>query len=605
MPSPPKVSDGGSPPRVNAMPFSRQVLCIMLSGVLLAFPWPGSAESGARGAAAEQGVAVSSHLVEGVVIDSVYVHLAGSDAAATDASGLRGDVSAAFGLGAGERFAIPLAEQGLRRVRALPEVRRAEYRVYTAQDAGKVIVALLISAGPAPEEPGGAKGWLGEGDWRNLPLLWEDERSKLSAYVTGGAGVFSDSNPWFGQTEAFTRGSPIATDPADGSQATWGEVYLEPGLYGIRQAGASPFYLYGDVSVMLTGALGQDLFVSQDRTHLEIEKGYVGILYAPLEDDEAPRLNLSMGRQPFQLNDGFIISRFSGSANAGERASLYLNSRVAFQQTALASLRSGDLHLQCFYLEPQELDIASAQTDTQMVGVQFRHADEEHLDAGLTCLYVPESRSAYLLSEEERAQREGLRVINPHVYLSGLNNWWFKSEYAYQEHDDLSMRAHAAYGVVGHHFKNTAGRPNLSYRYAQFGGDDPDTAVYERFDPLYSGGLAEWVQGITLKKVTANSNLSAQRVRLTVNPTDALEFRFDYFYLRALERNNRGGAAPLQNLSDKDLGHELTWTTQWQVNRNYFLLGVLSGAFPGEAIRDLEGSEHNWVTCQLALFVNY
>jgi len=63
--------------------------------------------------------------------------------------------------------------------------------------------------------------------------------------------------------------------------------------------------------------------------------------------------------------------------------------------------------------------------------------------------------------------------------------------------------------------------------------------------------LAEWVQGINFKKVSANSTL------------------------------------------------------QWQINRHFFLLGIVSAAFPGEAIRSLPESQGPWLSGQLALFYNF
>jgi hypothetical protein len=198
-----------------------------------------------------------------------------------------------------------------------------------------------------------------------------------------------------------------------------------------------------------------------------------------------------------------------------------------------------------------------------------------------------------------------LWVLNPHLYIPDVNGWWFRSEYAYEDHEDFDMSAHAAYGVLGHVFRQIPWKPNVSYRYAWFSGDDPDTAEYERFDPLLSGGLSEWVQGITMKKVSSNSNVISHRLRLTLNPRPAMEVSLDYFLLRADELNNLGGAPPLQTLSSKELGQEVTLTTKWQINRNLFLLGVLSQAFPGEAIEGLTGDQENWLTGQASIFFNF
>jgi hypothetical protein len=552
-----------------------------------------------------QGVVIPPHLVEGTTVQSVYIHLINSEGVAPGEDELKAAIAQSFVLSAGDRFTIVMAEQGVRQVLTMPTVLTAEYRVYESAEAGSVIIAVLATIGLSEEKPVQKRGWLYNRDWRALPVLYESSRAKVSGYVYGGMGVFSDFNPWFSQTAAFTQGSPVAEDPASGHNATWGELDVEPGLYGMAQIADSPFFFYGDVSFMLTIAEGQDLFVSGSRSYADIEKGYVGLLYAKPSAGKKIVFNLSGGRQPFQLNDGFIISRYSGSSNAGERASLYLNARTAFENTALASLQIGNAHLQGFFLEPQEIDLPAAQTDAQIAGIQLSYDDEKHINSGLSLLGVPQSRATYVMPDRQRLNREGLRVINPHLYLRRLNGWWLKTEYAYEDHEDYDMRAQAAYAVIGHQFEKAAWKPNMSYRYAYFSGDNPKTDTYERFDPLLSGGLAEWVNGITLKKVVSNTNMTVQRLRFSVNPTSTLELQFDYFYLRAVEENNLGGAAPLQTLSSKDLGHEIMMTTRWQINRNLFLLGVLSHAIPGEAIRDLSGPVDNWSSCQVALFFNF
>ncbi len=61
----------------------------------------------------------------------------------------------------------------------------------------------------------------------------------------------------------------------------------------------------------------------------------------------------------------------------------------------------------------------------------------------------------------------------------------------------------------------------------------------------------------------------------------------------------------MQTLTSRDLGQELTLNLQWQINRHFFLLGIVSAAFPGEAIRSLPESQGPWLSGQLALFYNF
>jgi hypothetical protein len=47
---------------------------------------------------------------------------------------------------------------------------------------------------------------------------------------------------------------------------------------------------------------------------------------------------------------------------------------------------------------------------------------------------------------------------------------------------------------VGYEFGNIRWKPKLSYRYAFFEGDDPDTGASEAFDPLLPG-FHDWAAG--------------------------------------------------------------------------------------------------------------
>ena len=88
---------------------------------------------------------------------------------------------------------------------------------------------------------------------------------------------------------------------------------------------------------MTSGATGQDLFRSDTRTETLWEKVYGGVLWAQPEDKRSARL--SVGRQNWQLNNGFLFSRYAAGANAGPNPALYLNPRTTYQMAVLAEVR--------------------------------------------------------------------------------------------------------------------------------------------------------------------------------------------------------------------------------------------------------------------------
>jgi hypothetical protein len=137
-------------------------------------------------------------------------------------------------------------------------------------------------------------------------------------------------------------------------------------------------------------------------------------------------------------------------------------------------------------------------------------------------------------------------------------------------------------------------------------GDDATTETYERFDPLLTGTLGNWVQGLNFRKVLGNGNLVSHRVEITSWISRSMALSLDYFYLRADRLNNRGGLPPITQLKDKTLGHEVTLTLKGLVRQNLTLLAIASYAIPGEGITEsFEDPTPNWLTAQLAVFINY
>jgi hypothetical protein len=116
--------------------------------------------------------------------------------------------------------------------------------------------------------------------------------------------------------------------------------------------------------------------------------------------------------------------------------------------------------------------------------------------------------------------------------------------------------------------------------------------------------LGQFLPGIVFSKVYKNANLITNRATLSVKPDDTLELTLDYFHHRADDLNNLGGIGPLQILKSKDIGQEVTLTSFYYVGKHFFLQGIASVGFPGEAIDlALGGGAENWYTLQAALYM--
>ncbi len=573
--------------------------------LLIWLVWPGVLRAETPGDNARQGVEIQVELAEGLPIGQVYIHLMSSTGDPDQDDTLKSQVAAAFTLREGAHFRRVLAEFGVKRVQQLDSVQKAELRLYKTVSGGReVALALLVS--PMKETvkiPPKDKGIVATGDVGEFPTIYEDDRAKFVFILNGGAGIFSDIEPWFGgYGEAFNGSNPTAEDPLGPGTSAWVEGYIEPGIGGIFQLSDYPLYPYGAVSYLISGSDGHDIYNSGTRGYGDFEKLYAGLIWDL--PGEQSLLDVSVGRQIYQIRDGFLLSKIPVSTSIGERAALYLGPRITSEFTALAKLKSADLGLDAFIIEPSEIsEIAS---DTQVAGFDLRNTFRG-ADVAFSYFYVPQSKTTYRSPSGDRLPREGLRTFNPSLSFTDLFNVkgsWMKAEYAYQNHEDFDMSAQAGYVWAGYRAEEYGWQPALSYRWSIFTGDNPETPTFERFDPLFSGGLGNFLPGIVFSKVYKNSNLTTNRATLSIMPLDTLELTLDYFNHRADTLNNLGGIGPLQTLASKDIGQEFTLSMFHYINTHLFLQGIASVGIPGEAIEEaVGGSAENWFTLQAALYM--
>lgn len=484
---------------------------------------------------------------------------------------------------------------------SLDEVSDAYYKTYTQEYAGPVFVRWFINVA-SDKSATYLRGVLQTGKLNELPVLVESGKSKLQVFLNGGFGGFADDNAFFGAGDEFTSGNPVADRPASLGVTSWLEYFLEPGIGGIAGIGDADFYLYGAVSGLISGRIGTDIYTKGSTSFFDVERAYGGFLWTNIGRNNNGKLNVSAGRNFFQLNDGFLFSKYSGSANAGERGSVYLSSRTTFQKTVLATLSVKNWTINGFFLEPQEL-FPDRQTNINYTGLTAGYNDEKMLDANITVFQRTGGVGAYSLPENQSLEKKGLWVINPKLWLTNILNTglFFKSEYAYETKSN--MQANAWYVGGGIKKNEWKFKPSLYYRYAFMQGDDPETQTYERFDPILTGGLGNWVQGLNYRKVIGTGNIISHRIELVGYLSDKLRVSADAFFLRAHELNNRGGLAPISELTSRDFGQEYSLTMQYNVNRNFLLLSVISGANPGDAFRNNLAGIQPWRTYQLSLFM--
>jgi len=206
------------------------------------------------------GLRIPLNLAEGLPIQQVYIYLRNSTGDVEQDEALRQQLASTFRIRAGGNFSRLFADQALNEVQQLPFVESAEYRVYESNLPGPVIVALLVTLQSEPPKAEQPSGIIASGSFQDFPTLYQSDRALVKFILNGGIGVFSDTNPWFGNADNFVAGpyQPTGT-------ITWGEAYLEPGLAGITQVGDDPFYLYGAGTYTLSTTVQPDIFRTDDR----------------------------------------------------------------------------------------------------------------------------------------------------------------------------------------------------------------------------------------------------------------------------------------------------------------------------------------------------
>jgi len=191
-------------------------------------------------------------------------------------------------------------------------------------------------------------------------------------------------------------------------------------------------------------------------------------------------------------------------------------------------------------------------------------------------------------------QRDGLDVYNLRAFTTPFPNMKqlsFELEYAQEDNGEL-LDSTAYNALVAWQFEDSW-KLKLSYRYAFFEGDDPDTVENEAFDGLFTGfyDWSTWWQGeIAGGYLISNSNLISNQIRLSAKPTESISTGLIFF---DFSLDHAESFDPL--VTSSDIGTELDWYTDWAVNDNFTMSFVLAAAEPGDAIEQSNGRTDTFV----------
>lgn len=439
----------------------------------------------------------------------------------------------------------------------------------------------------------------------SFPILYNSPRTFLTTKFAASEMAYSNNNAWFGQPGIVTAGNPLAESPVGAGYSGWLEGFAAAGVYGITKLIPSiNLHLYGGVNYLVSFSAGNELFTNKARIYGDIEEAYAGLVGGGrTAKGHSYRYNVLYGRKQFMLGDGWLI--VNTSMNGSNRAALQLNPRWASKNVFQAGLQWDRLFFQLFRLQPNELPILNSRTVIN--GLNLELGNRDNMLLGVSFLQIPRSTFKYYLPDGTIHNREGLQVYNLRLFRSapvGQGGLFFKVEGGYQRNSNFDMSAWAYYGEAGWSFADTYGSPSVSYRFAYFSGDDPDTRSYNRWDALYTGGNGEqWVQGSNMYKMVQNSNEMSHRIQATFNPLRKVQLVGQVWLFYAPTLNNLGGNPALSQMQGKFYGSELNLTVKYFSNRNWYFHLNMAYTIPGDAItRNVPGAK-DWFC--LSAFARY
>lgn len=364
----------------------------------------------------------------------------------------------------------------------------------------------------------------------------------------------------------------------------WFEGYVKPALSGTYQFQSSS-EIYGKLSAVGERTYGSiPAAFGEDVSSFQAEDLYIGWRSGKRFDRLGENaLDFSVGREQYTLGHGMLL--FDGAAEGGSRGGYWTNARKAFQFAAIGRVRPGPHLVEAFYLDKDELE--ENDTGSRLWGTNYELTLGEDTTLGATYL-------RFFADPAIKPGRDGLNVFNVRAYATPIGrvpDLSFEVEYASERHGDL-LRSNAWTVQGTYEFGQVTWTPALTYRYAFFQGDDPETDRNEAFDPLFLGfyDWGSWWQGeIAGEYFLSNSNLKSHLVHAHVSPTEAIGGGLMFYKFIA---DQPASIAP--RVTSSDLAVEVDAYVDWKLNQNFAISFLAAYADPGKAVRQATGRTKNF-----------
>jgi hypothetical protein len=430
----------------------------------------------------------------------------------------------------------------------------------------------VIPAAVAAQDPG-----------QNKPEEKDEEQStglpssiKWTFNFDAGWGTFGFAN------SLFTNPKEPGVDENLSDQ--WFEGYVKPALSGVYTL-TNASELYGKVSAVGERTYGSvpDPF-GQDVSSFGPEDLYIGWRSGKALTLGENVVDVRIGRSQYRLGHGFLL--FDGAAEGGSRGGYWTNARKAFEFAVIGTVKPGAHTVETFYLDKDELE--ENDSGSRVWGANYEYSYGENTTLGATYM-------KWFANANVRPERDGLNVFNVRAYTAPIEtvpDLSFEFEFASERNGEaLDSNAWTLQGA--YQLSKYTWKPTLSYRYASFQGDDPETSANEAFDPLFLGfyDWGTWWQGeIAGEYFLSNSNLKSHLFRVDVSPNDDISGGLMFFNFHLDQPLSVG-----PGVTASDAAFEIDAFTDWKLNKNFTVSLLAAYADPGKAVQQLSGRTKNFV----------
>lgn len=433
------------------------------------------------------------------------------------------------------------------------------------------------------------------------PLAFSNDRLKVKFGISGVAQSSGVTGSWWNLSETYAPSAQYKPDRA------WGELWIKPSVnteFGISDEAK----IYSGLSYVGSGNIGRDVFEQGNRGLYAIEDGYLGVRTGDRE--QSAEWDISYGKQQYKIGSGMLIA--VGAYNGFERGATTTFARRAWEEAGLIKWNKGPISIDGFYLNPNELP--SSDTNTRLAGAKTEFSIAESQALGVAYMNVFDSTLPYVKAPVELVPngREGLNTIHSYSRWNPIQDiapgFFFAGDYAYQWNDRIAMSSNAFSGEIGNQFQALRFAPKLSYTFRSFQGDDPSTARFEKFDPLfYEGSPVLWATGSNGSFSFVNSNVQSHKISLNLPVSERDTLSFYYWHVRADQENSPiqfgqagrlvvvGGEPQLvSGVANSHLSDDFYLENFRILSPNMYLTTGLAISIPGVGLRELMNDPATW-----------